>query len=71
MGRRVLTAVFAVLVVGVVIFVGQAALTALPGDAWVHQEAPFGVVGVISVLAAGFAVRGSTGDSVPAHRSSE
>jgi hypothetical protein len=56
-GWRVLAAILAVLVVAVVVGVGQALLTALPGDSWVREEAIFGIVGLFFVLGAARALR--------------
>jgi hypothetical protein len=54
---RVLAAVGAVVLVGVIVGVGQAALSALPGESWVREEAIFGIVGALFVLAAAVALR--------------
>jgi hypothetical protein len=46
-------------VVGMALAVGggQAALTALPGDAWLQEEAIFGIVGAALLVAAAVAIR--------------
>jgi peptidoglycan/LPS O-acetylase OafA/YrhL len=61
LGLRVLAAVGAVVLVGVVVGVGQAALSALPGESWVREEAIFGIVGAVFVLAAAVALHRSPG----------
>lgn len=55
--RRALAAVGAIVAVGVVGGLGQAGLTALPGDSWAQEEAIFGIAGLVSVLAALAALR--------------
>ena len=61
--RRALAAVGAVVVVAVIGGLGQAELTALPGDSWVQEEAIFGIAGLVSVLAALSALRHHDGPS--------
>lgn len=64
MAWRVLAGVAAILSVGLVISLGQAMLTALPGDSWVQEEAIFGVVGLLAVVAAAVSVgRDSAGQA--------
>jgi hypothetical protein len=54
--RRVLAAIAAVVIAGVVVGIGQAGLSALPGDAWLQEEAVFGIVGLAALVAAGVAI---------------
>jgi hypothetical protein len=54
---RILGAIVAVVGAGLIVGVGQAALSALPGDGWLQEEAIFGIVGFALVVAAGFAIR--------------
>jgi hypothetical protein len=51
-GLGELAGLAAVVIVGVVVGLGQAALTALPGDSWVQEEAIFGLVGLAAVVMA-------------------
>lgn len=51
-GRRWLAGLAAVVIVGVVVGLGQAALTALPGDSWIQEEAIFGLAGLAAVVVA-------------------
>jgi uncharacterized membrane protein YfcA len=55
---RIGAAIGAVLAVAAITGVGQAALGALPGDGWLQEEAIFGLIGVIAVIAATLALRG-------------
>jgi hypothetical protein len=55
--RRVGAAVGAVVATGVVIGIGQWALGSLPGDGWLQEEAIFGLVGLVALAAALFALR--------------
>jgi hypothetical protein len=55
---RVAAGIGAVLAVAAITGVGQAALGALPGDGWLQEEAIFGLVGLIAVVAALLALRG-------------
>lgn len=50
------------MIVGLIIGLGQAALTALSGDSWVQEEAIFGVVGLLAVVAATAALRQPAGN---------
>jgi hypothetical protein len=54
---RVLGAVAGVVAMALVVGVGEAALSALPGDAWLQEEAIFGIVGVALLVAAAVAIR--------------
>jgi pimeloyl-ACP methyl ester carboxylesterase len=51
-GRRVVYAVGAVVAVVAIVGLGQAGLTALPGDSWVQEEAIFGIAGLVSFVSA-------------------
>ncbi|MEX2322843.1 MAG: hypothetical protein WEA29_03625 [Acidimicrobiia bacterium] len=51
-GRRVVYAVGAVVAVAVIVGLGQAGLSALPGDSWVREEAVFGIAGLVAFVAA-------------------
>jgi hypothetical protein len=51
-GRRVAYAVAAVVGTAAVVALGQAGLTALPGDSWVKEEAIFGIAGLIVFITA-------------------
>jgi hypothetical protein len=51
-GRRVAYAVGAVVAVVAVVGLGQAGLTALPGDSWVQEEAIFGIAGLAAFVSA-------------------
>jgi hypothetical protein len=53
-GVRVLAAVGGVLTAVLVTGLGQTALTALPGNSWVQEEAIFGVVGAVALALAGW-----------------
>ncbi|HSP60870.1 MAG TPA: hypothetical protein VLO09_07395 [Ornithinimicrobium sp.] len=51
-GWRILAAVAAVGLAILVVGFGQELLTALPGESWVQEEAIFGIVGLLAVVAA-------------------
>lgn len=51
-GRRVVYAVGAVVAVAAIVGLGQAGLSALPGDSWVWEEATFGIVGLVAFVSA-------------------
>lgn len=51
-GRRVVYAVGAVVAVALIVGLGQAGLSALPGDSWVREEAIFGIVGLVAFVSA-------------------
>jgi hypothetical protein len=55
---RVAAALGAVVAAAAITGAGQAALSALPGDGWLQEEAIFGLVGLIAVVAALLALRG-------------
>jgi hypothetical protein len=50
--RRVAYAVGAVIAVAVIVGLGQAGLSALPGDSWVREEAIFGIAGLVAFVSA-------------------
>lgn len=50
--RRVVYAVGAVIAVAVIVGLGQAGLSALPGDSWVREEAIFGIAGLVAFVSA-------------------
>lgn len=54
---RVLAAAAALVVVSLVVGMGQFALTALPGESWVREEAIFGLVGLAALVTATAAMR--------------
>jgi hypothetical protein len=51
-GLRVVYAVGAVVAVVAIVALGQAGLTALPGDSWVQEEAIFGIAGLVAFVSA-------------------
>lgn len=57
-GWRILAAAAAVGVAVLVVGFGQELLTALPGDGWLQEEAIFGIVGLLAVVAAAVALLG-------------
>lgn len=59
---RVAAAVAGVVALAAPVGLGQAALTALPGDAWVQHEAIFAVIGVLAVAIAGWFALQRRGD---------
>jgi hypothetical protein len=50
--RRVAYAVGAIIAVVVIVGLGQAGLSALPGDSWVREEAIFGITGLVAFVSA-------------------
>jgi hypothetical protein len=54
---RVLGAVAGAVTMAFVVGVGQAMLSALPGDGWLQEEAMFGIVGLALLVAAAIAIR--------------
>jgi hypothetical protein len=57
LGQRMVAAVVGVVGMALVVSGGQAALSALPGDAWLQEEAIFGLVGVALLVSAAVAIR--------------
>lgn len=55
--RRAGAAIAAVVAVVLVVGIGQWALTALPGEGWLQEEAIFGIAGLVAVVAALLALR--------------
>lgn len=55
--QRILGAVAGIVGMALVVGGGQAALSTLPGDAWLQEEAIFGIVGLALLATAAVAIR--------------